>query len=99
MQQAATWSCESAVAVRKVREMGQMVETKAGNRIQNLHMAIMNRQAVVMLKAGKELGFSPSARRSLGGEAIMPEQETGRRRRRKSDLQKYLDEKPDDLVN
>lgn len=53
-------------AVREVRRSGQVVETTNGNVIQSPYLSIMNRQALMMIKTGGELGFSPSARASLG---------------------------------
>ena len=44
----------------------QVVKSKDGNAFQNPFVGVMNRQALLMLKAGSEMGFSPSARASLG---------------------------------
>lgn len=54
--------CEYRRAVVKVRKRGQVVTTKAGNPVQNPHLSIMNKQALVMLRAAGEMGFSPSSR-------------------------------------
>lgn len=90
---------EYARAVEQVRSMGQVVKTKDGNAIQNPFMGIMNRQAMVMLKAGSEMGFSPAARASLGAHA--PEfndgPTAGRTRSIKGGLDAYLEHKPDSL--
>jgi P27 family predicted phage terminase small subunit len=91
-------SVEYARAARKVWEMGHVVETKNGNAILNPHLSAMNRQALIILKAGGELGFSPAARASLGSRA--PEfggATPGGRRPRSSDLAAYLEQKPDKL--
>lgn len=101
---------EHARAVVKVRELGQVVKTNTqvdkdgktisgGNFIQNPYLPIVNKQAMLMLKAGSELGFSPAARASLGSRA--PEFNnvgTGRGRSSGiSDVDQYLEEKPDKL--
>lgn len=102
---------EHARAVVKVRELGQVVKTNAvvdktgavvsgGNFIQNPYLPIVNKQAMLMLKAGSELGFSPAARASLGSSA--PEFNdagtAGRPARTiKGSLAGYLDQKPDVL--
>lgn len=46
--------------------MGQVVKTKDGNIINNPHLGIAIRQAFIMMRAAGELGFTPSARASLG---------------------------------
>lgn len=91
---------EHAKAAQEVRKLGQVVKTKDGNAIQNPFMGIMNRQAMVMLKAGSEMGFSPAARASLGSAA--PEFNdagtAGRPARTiKGSLAGYLEQKPDSL--
>jgi len=106
---------EWAKAAMEVRRLGQVVKTAAltttnsktgvtttsgGNAIQNPFMAVMNKQAMIMLKAGSEMGFSPAARASLGASA--PEfdhgQATGRTGRlSKGGLAGYLEHKPDSL--
>ncbi len=85
---------EYATAARQVSAEGAMILTKAGNQIQNPHLSIMNRQSAIMLKAAKDLGFTPHARAALG--EAMPASGSGRRRR-KDGLAAYLREKPDDL--
>ena len=91
---------EHARAAQEVRNLGQVVKTKDGNAIQNPYLPIMNRQALIMLKSGSELGFSPAARASLGSTA--PEysdgRSTGRRGRAvEGSLAEYLKLKPDRL--
>lgn len=90
---------EYARAVKTVRAEGQIVETTNGNAIQHPALGIMNKQALVMLKAGAEMGFSPSARASLGTRAIEHWEpiEGGMGRSRSSELAAYLEEKPDNL--
>jgi hypothetical protein len=57
---------EHARAVVEGRRMGQVVKTKEGNVVNNPHLGIANRQAFIMIRAAGELGFTPSARASLG---------------------------------
>jgi hypothetical protein len=56
---------EHARAAIEVRRMGQVVETKDRNIINNPHIGIANRQGVIMVRAVGELGFAPSSRASL----------------------------------
>ena len=90
---------EWARAVQKVRTDGQTVETKNGNVIQNPSLGIMNRQALIMLRAGAEMGFSPAARASLGSRApeFTHDAPTGGRRQIRGGLAGYLELKPDKL--
>lgn len=92
-------SVEYARAAREVRAGGQVVQTKAGNAIINPYLSIVNRQAVLMAKAGSELGFSPAARAALGVHApAFPNGAVGAGRRTlKGDLARYLERKPDRL--
>jgi phage terminase small subunit len=41
-------------------------QTKDGNAINNPYLGIVNRQAFIMIRTAGELGFTPSARASLG---------------------------------
>lgn len=96
------WCCacvEYAKAVLEVRASGQVVTTKAGNVIQNPYLSVMNKQALLMLKSGGEMGFSPSARASLGSRApeFPHDAPTGGRRPIKGGLAGYLEQKPDSL--
>lgn len=95
----AMWVCaavEYVKAIREVRKLGQVVKSKEGVPFQNPFLGIANRQAMVMLRTGAEMGFSPISRAQLGrasGETlngtVVP---AGRSR-----LQAYLAEKPDRL--
>lgn len=52
-------------ASQKVTASGIIVKTGQGNPIQNPYLAVVNRQAQIMLKAAAELGFTPTARPRL----------------------------------
>jgi P27 family predicted phage terminase small subunit len=59
------WVCAEAVhreASEWVSNKGSMVMGKNGLPYQNPYLAIMNKQAAVMMKAAAELGFTPSSR-------------------------------------
>lgn len=87
---------EHARAALEVRSHGQVVKTKEGNAIQNPYMGVMNRQAIIMMRAAAELGFSPAARAHLGSRA--PEFANGPTTgRTQSRLAQYLADKPDKL--
>ena len=90
---------EYARAVVEVRKIGQVVKTKDGNAIQNPFLGIMNRQALLMVKLGSELGLSPAARASLDSRApeFPHDAPTGGRRPIKGGLAGYLEQKPDRL--
>jgi phage terminase small subunit len=45
---------------------GQVVKAKDGNAVNNPYLGIVNRQAFIMIRTAGELGFTPSARPSLG---------------------------------
>lgn len=49
-------------ASKKVSELGSLLKAKSGTPYQNPYLAIMNKQAQIMLKAAAELGFTPSSR-------------------------------------
>ena len=51
-----------ADAAQKVSQLGSLLKAKSGQPYQNPYMAIMNRQAQIMMKAAAELGFTPSSR-------------------------------------
>lgn len=90
--------CEHAKAAAEVRKTGQVVQTKAGNVIINPYVSVMNRQALIMLKAGGEMGFSPSARASLGSRGPeFPNEPPAGGGRIKGGLAGYLALKPDRL--
>lgn len=99
---------EHARAVQEVRRLGQIVKTNVvldkkgnqiggGNAVQNPFLAVMNKQAMMMLKAGSELGFSPAARASLGSRAPDFNRPTGGAPR-STGLAAYLEQKPDRLI-
>jgi P27 family predicted phage terminase small subunit len=89
---------EHAKAVQKVRELGQLVQTEAKNTIQNPYLPVMNRQALIMMKAGGELGFSPASRAALGRAAEFdPHAPSTGQPRNNARLARYLDQKPDKL--
>lgn len=95
----ATWCVAADVRARAAREidrLGLVVKTKDGNAIQNPFLPIVNRQALIMLRAGAEMGFSPSARMALGN-AAQAALGGGGGGPRASAFDKYLDAKPDRL--
>src|SRR5262249_37175962 len=51
-----------AEANQKVRALGLIVKAPGGAPIQNPFLPIINKQALIMLRAANELGFSPAAR-------------------------------------
>jgi P27 family predicted phage terminase small subunit len=56
-------------AVIRQNRIGLLVEAPGGSAIQSPYLPIINRQALIMLKAASELGFSPVARpRIFGGQ-------------------------------
>jgi P27 family predicted phage terminase small subunit len=87
---------EHARAAQEVRKLGQVVKTKEGNAIQNPFLPIVNRQALIMLRAGAEMGFSPASRAAIGRGGIdVPSGRTGQLAG--TPLAAYLDAKPDKL--
>ena len=84
---------EHARAAREVRKLGQIVKTKDGNAIQNPYLPVVNRQALIMIRAAGEMGFTPASRASLGrlGEPLPAGLIAG------TPLAQYLAEKPDKL--
>jgi len=85
---------EHEKAVIELRKHGQVVKTADGNVIQNPYLGIANRQAMILIRAVSELGFSPAARAGLGSRA--PEF-TPDGRPQTSKLTAYLARKPDRL--
>lgn len=86
---------EHALAVVQVRRLGQVVKSAEGSPYQNPFLGIANRQALIMLRAGAEMGFSPASRTALGrsaGETDGPSAPA-----RSSGLAAYLAQKPDRL--
>ena len=49
-------------AAKALATSASVVQTKAGNIIQHPSLAILNKQAAIMLKAAAEMGFTPSSR-------------------------------------
>ena len=91
----ALWCCacvEYAKAIVEVRKLGQVVKTKDGNLIQNPYLPIVNKQAMIMLRAGSEMGFSPSSRASIGASRGAPVPAVGGRN---SKLTAYIEANPD----
>ena len=89
---------EHAKAVVQVRALGQVVKTADGNAIQNPFLPIVNKQAMLMMKAGSEMGFSPAARASLGNAAPEFNHVTDRAARptpKASGLEAFIDANPD----
>jgi P27 family predicted phage terminase small subunit len=99
-----TWVLAAVIrakAAREIDRLGLLTKTKDGNVIQNPFLPILNRQALIMLRAGAEMGFSPSSRMAMAVSA--DEIGSGRyigaaaRPGRKDALTEYLDAKPDKL--
>jgi P27 family predicted phage terminase small subunit len=56
-------------AVIRQNRIGLLVEAPGGSAIQSPYLPVINRQALIMLKAASELGFSPVSRpRIFGGQ-------------------------------
>ena len=53
-------------ALRHVLDQGSMVRSPKGFPLQNPYMAVVNKQAELMLKLAGEFGFTPSARARMG---------------------------------
>jgi P27 family predicted phage terminase small subunit len=91
-----TW-CIAAVyhakAAQEVDRAGLIVKTKDGNLIQNPYLPIVNKQAMIMLRAGSEMGFSPSSRASIGATRGAPVPAAGAGRGSK--LTAYIEGNPD----
>lgn len=51
-----------ADAAQKVSQLGSLLKGKSGVPYQNPYLAIMNKQAQIMMKSAAELGFTPSSR-------------------------------------
>lgn len=88
-------SIEHARAAQEVRKLGQVVKTKEGNAIQNPYLPIVNRQGLIMMRAGAEMGFSPASRAAIGRAGIAPPGQSHQIAGTK--LGDYLNEKPDRL--
>lgn len=53
-------------AIRNVKDKGSMVLSSKGFPLQNPYLAVVNKQAEIMLKMSSEFGFTPSARARMG---------------------------------
>jgi P27 family predicted phage terminase small subunit len=51
-----------ADAAQQVERLGSLLKGQSGIPYQNPYLAIMNKQAVIMMKACAEMGFTPSSR-------------------------------------
>lgn len=62
----ATWVVAYALyqeTAQKLSKKKSLTEkTTKGNTVQSVHLSILNRQALIMMKAASELGFSPTSR-------------------------------------
>lgn len=59
------WVCAEHThrkAAEQVAKLGSLLKSKEGAPYQNPYLAIMNKQAVIMMRAAAELGFTPSSR-------------------------------------
>lgn len=59
------WVCAEHThrkAAEQVAKLGSLLKSAAGTPYQNPYLAIMNKQAVIMMRAAAELGFTPSSR-------------------------------------
>ena len=81
-------------AASEIRQTGQVIETRDKRIIPNPHFRVLNACALLMIKAGSELGFSPASRASLGIRAQRRSGSTG-----SSKLDEYLARKPDKILN
>jgi P27 family predicted phage terminase small subunit len=59
-------------AAADVRARGSVIYTADNNLIQNPYLAVMNRQAQIMLKAGDTLGMSPASRTRINLDQSTP---------------------------
>lgn len=59
-------------AAQKVSQLGSLLKGKTGTPYQNPYLAIMNKQAAIMMKAAAELGFTPSSRSRVKVEPPKP---------------------------
>ena len=55
-------ACMHSQALNKVMKVSLLIQSREGVIYQNPALAIVNRQAAVMLKAAAEMGFTPSSR-------------------------------------
>jgi len=59
-------------AAQRVSKMGSLLKGKSGTPYQNPYLAIMNKQAQIMMKSAAELGFTPSSRSRVKVEPPKP---------------------------
>lgn len=59
-------------AAQNVSRLGSLLKGKSGTPYQNPFLAIMNKQAQIMMKAAAELGFTPSSRSRVKVEPPKP---------------------------
>ena len=52
-------------ALKRLRLEGQVIKSPSGHEIQSPYMAIVNKQAFLILKTAAVLGFTPASRSSL----------------------------------
>ncbi len=64
-----------AIAAAKVAMTGMLAKSPKGYPMNNPYLSILNRQAIIMMRAAAELGFSPSARARLVSGEPLPESE------------------------
>ena len=67
------WVCASVVhanAIIEMRQRGPVVKSQRGIPYQNPLLGVANKQALLMLKTGAEMGFSPASRGSIGRSGI-----------------------------
>jgi len=60
-----TWCTAQVLHRRALKAMGKQIVvngSKRGVRVESPYLAILNRQAMIMLRAGEQLGFSPASR-------------------------------------
>jgi P27 family predicted phage terminase small subunit len=84
-------------AADNVAKLGSVVQRSDGKVVINPYATMMQRQALIVLRACQELGFSPSARAHLGARAPEFPNDPVAPRGVAGDLAVYLAEKPDRL--
>ncbi|MCF8533032.1 MAG: P27 family phage terminase small subunit [Reyranella sp.] len=57
-----------SIAVAKVARVAILIQSRDGNIYQNPALAIVNRQAQIMIKAAAEMGFTPSSRSRINAD-------------------------------
>lgn len=59
------WVCAEDThrhAAEQVAKLGSLLKAKNGTPYQNPYLPIMNKQAIIMMRAAAEMGFTPSSR-------------------------------------